>query len=354
MTAVSFSSVSKTWDATIALHPTDLTLAAGEFSVLLGPSGCGKTTTLRLIAGLESPSAGQIKIFDRDVTQVASSQRGVSMVFQNYALFPHLSVAENIVFGLRVRRMDNTELQSRLKKVLDLLSLTAYQERKPGQLSGGQQQRVALARALVADSRLCLMDEPLSNLDAQLRQEMRHELRALQLKLGLSVVYVTHDQTEAMSMADRVVLLNGGRVEQIATPFEIYQTPGTLFAAQFIGSARMNILELDQGRIAGSSARGIVGGGAVRIAGSNVSVSAPAGAVRLGLRPEDVVLGTGSSFVVEKTEFTGADLLLHARVGSQILAVRAQGKHALAVHGEVQLSWNPLNLHWFDAHGRRI
>ena len=338
MTAVCFSSVSKSWDAATALHPTDLTLATGEFSVLLGPSGCGKTTTLRLIAGLESPTTGKIKIFDHDVTQVPSSQRGVSMVFQNYALFPHLSVAENIVFGLRVRRVPSTELQSRLKKLLDLLSLTAYQERKPGQLSGGQQQRVALARALVADSRLCLMDEPLSNLDAQLRQEMRHELRALQLKLGLSVVYVTHDQTEAMSMADRVVLLNGGRVEQIATPFEIYQRPGTLFAAQFIGSARMNILELEQGRIAGSS----------------VAVTPPAGAVRLGLRPEDIVLGSGPSFVVEKTEFTGADLLLHARVGSQMLAVRAQGKHALAVQGEVQLSWNPLNLHWFDEHGRRI
>ena len=338
MTAVCFSSVSKSWDAATALHPTDLTLATGEFSVLLGPSGCGKTTTLRLIAGLESPTTGKIKIFDHDVTQVPSSQRGVSMVFQNYALFPHLSVAENIVFGLRVRRVPSTELQSRLKKVLDLLSLTAYQERKPGQLSGGQQQRVALARALVADSRLCLMDEPLSNLDAQLRQEMRHELRALQLKLGLSVVYVTHDQTEAMSMADRVVLLNGGRVEQIATPFEIYQRPGTLFAAQFIGSARMNILELEQGRIAGSS----------------VAVTPPAGVVRLGLRPEDIVLGSGPSFVVEKTEFTGADLLLHARVGSQMLAVRAQGKHALAVQGEVQLSWNPLNLHWFDEHGRRI
>jgi len=338
MTAVCFSSVSKSWDAATALHPTDLTLATGEFSVLLGPSGCGKTTTLRLIAGLESSTTGKIKIFDHDVTQVPSSQRGVSMVFQNYALFPHLSVAENIVFGLRVRRVPSTELQSRLKKVLDLLSLTAYQERKPGQLSGGQQQRVALARALVADSRLCLMDEPLSNLDAQLRQEMRHELRALQLKLGLSVVYVTHDQTEAMSMADRVVLLNGGRVEQIATPFEIYQRPGTLFAAQFIGSARMNILALEQGRIAGSS----------------VAVTPPAGAVRLGLRPEDIVLGSGPSFVVEKTEFTGADLLLHARVGSQMLAVRAQGKHALAVQGEVQLSWNPLNLHWFDEHGRRI
>jgi sn-glycerol 3-phosphate transport system ATP-binding protein len=338
MAAVCFSNVSKTWDTATALYPTDLTLEAGEFSVLLGPSGCGKTTTLRLIAGLESPSSGRIKIFDRDVTAVPSSQRGVSMVFQNYALFPHLSVAENIVFGLRVRRVSSAELDSRLRRVLDLLNLTAYQARKPGQLSGGQQQRVALARALVADCRLCLMDEPLSNLDAQLRQEMRHELRALQLKLGLSVVYVTHDQTEAMSMADRVVLLNSGRVEQIATPFDIYQKPGTLFAAQFIGSARMNILALEQGRIAGSC----------------VDVVAPSGAVRLGLRPEDVMLGTGPSFTVEKTEFTGADVLVHARIGSQVLAVRVQGKYALDVRREVQLSWNPSNLHWFDVHGRRI
>jgi len=338
MTAVRFTQVSKHWDATVALHPTDLTLAAGEFSVLLGPSGCGKTTTLRLIAGLEMPTTGQIEIFGQNVTQVASSQRGVSMVFQNYALFPHLSVAENIVFGLRVRRVPKAETEQRLKQVLELLNLTPYQARKPGQLSGGQQQRVALARALVADSRLCLMDEPLSNLDAQLRQEMRHELRALQLKLGLSVVYVTHDQTEAMSMADRVVLLREGRVEQVATPFEIYQKPNTLFAAQFIGSARMNLLELEQGCLAGS----------------NFAVAAPEGAVRMGLRPEDIHLGSGHRMPVEKTEFTGADLLLHVRAGSQLIAVRAEGKQAQAVRGEVHLSWSAENLHWFDKQGLRL
>ena len=338
MTAVRFTQVSKHWDATVALHPTDLTLAAGEFSVLLGPSGCGKTTTLRLIAGLEIPTTGQIEIFGKDVTQTASSQRGVSMVFQNYALFPHLSVAENIVFGLRVRRVPKAETEQRLKQVLDLLNLTPYQARKPGQLSGGQQQRVALARALVADSRLCLMDEPLSNLDAQLRQEMRHELRALQLQLGLSVVYVTHDQTEAMSMADRVVLLRDGRIEQVASPFEIYQKPNTLFAAQFIGGARMNLLELEQGCLAGS----------------DIAVAAPEGAVRMGLRPEDIHLGSGHRMQVEKTEYTGADLLLHARVGAQLLAVRAEGKQAQAVQGEVHLSWNTENLHWFDKQGLRL
>jgi sn-glycerol 3-phosphate transport system ATP-binding protein len=338
MSAVLFSEVSKKWETATALQPTTLALAQGEFSVLLGPSGCGKTTTLRLIAGLETPTSGQIHIFERDVTRLACAQRGVSMVFQNYALFPHLSVGENIVFGLRVRRVAKPELQQRLKHVLELLSLEPYQDRKPSQLSGGQQQRVALARALVADSQLCLMDEPLSNLDAQLRQEMRHELRALQRKLGLSVVYVTHDQTEAMSMADRVVLLKDGRVEQVATPFQIYQQPATLFAAQFIGSARMNVLKLEQGCLAGT----------------RIAVAAPEGAVHMGLRPEDVELGSGHRLVVEKTEFTGADLLLHARVGDQVLAVRAEGKHALGVQGEVQLSWNPSNLHWFDAQGLRI
>lgn len=338
MTAVTFEQVSKEWDSTIALHPTDLSLAAGQFSVLLGPSGCGKTTTLRLISGLETPTAGKISIFGQDVTTVAPSQRGVSMVFQNYALFPHLTVAENVAFGLRVRGVANTVIADRLKHVLDLLSLSKYRERKPGQLSGGQQQRVALARALVADSKLCLMDEPLSNLDAQLRQEMRHELRALQQKLGLSVVYVTHDQTEAMSMADRVVLLKDGRIQQVATPYEIYQAPASLFVAQFIGSSRMNILKLDGNRIAGTQ----------------IALSPPFGAISVGLRPEDIRLGGPHEMVVSHTEFTGADLLLHARVGEQLLAVRADGKHVLDDQSQVSLGWDPLHLHWFDANGIRI
>jgi sn-glycerol 3-phosphate transport system ATP-binding protein len=338
MTAVTFTQVTKVWGSTIALHPMDLHVESGKFSVLLGPSGCGKTTTLRLIAGLDTPSTGQISIFGTDVTTTSPASRGVSMVFQNYALFPHLSVAENIVFGLRVRRVAASEIAERLKKTLDLLSLVPYQDRKPGQLSGGQQQRVALARALVADARLCLMDEPLSNLDAQLRLEMRHELRDLQIKLGLSVVYVTHDQTEAMSMADRVVLLKDGRVEQVATPFELYQAPCTLFAAQFIGTSRMNILKLE----------------ASRIAGTEIVLDAPAGATCVGIRPEDIVLGGPYAMSVTHSEFTGADLLVHVRAGDQGLALRAQGKQLVHAHTQIGLGWDARNLHWFDQHGLRI
>lgn len=338
MSAVQFDQVGKSWGETAALHPTDLCLEEGQFSVLLGPSGCGKTTTLRLIAGLEIATSGRIDVFGRDVTNIQPSQRGVSMVFQNYALFPHLSVAENIVFGLRVRRISKVEMTDRLNKTLNLLSLTQLVDRKPGELSGGQQQRVALARALVADSQLCLMDEPLSNLDAQLRQEMRHELRALQRKLGLSVVYVTHDQTEAMSMADRVVLLNAGRVEQVATPTEIYQQPGSLFTAQFIGSARMNILNLEGNRLAGT----------------DIVLNVPPGATKVGLRPEDARLGGMYRFPLLRTDFTGADLMLHLAVGAQQLVVRAEGQHARDVQGDIALGWETSSLHWFDEQGLRV
>lgn len=338
MTAVTFEYVSKTWDATTALHPVDLTLRSGLFSVLLGPSGCGKTTTLRLIAGLETPSSGRISIFGRDVTHETPSRRGLSMVFQNYALFPHLSVAENVVFGLKVRGVGAVEIKTRLDRALSLLSLTRLGGRKPGQLSGGQQQRVALARALVADAKLCLMDEPLSNLDAQLRQEMRHELRALQQELGLSVVYVTHDQTEAMSMADQVVLLKDGRIEQVATPFDIYQRPRSLFAAQFIGSSRMNILKLD----------------GPRIAGTDIVLAPPAGAVQVGVRPEDVTLEGPYRLPIAKTEFTGADVLLHVRAGEQLIAVRAQGRHVMALQTVIGLGWEASSLHWFDGEGLRL
>ncbi len=338
MTAVTFEQVSKDWGTATALYASDLSLQAGQFSVLLGPSGCGKTTTLRLIAGLEAATAGRISIFGQDVTTVPPSHRGVSMVFQNYALFPHLSVSENIVFGLKLRGVARSIIEDRLKKSLDLLGLTPYRARKPGQLSGGQQQRVALARALVGDAKLCLMDEPLSNLDAQLRQEMRHELRALQQELGLSVVYVTHDQTEAMSMADRVVLLKSGRIEQVATPFEIYQAPGSLFVAQFIGSSRMNILTLEAGRIAGT----------------DIVLDAPRQAVCVGIRPEDIRLDGPYSMSVSHTEFTGADLMLHAQAGGQTIVVRAEGAHAARAQTQIHLGWDATKLHWFDESGLRI
>ena len=203
MSSIRLIEVAKRWGETTALESINLAIDSGSFCVLLGPSGCGKSTTLRIIAGLEAASSGQVIIDGRDVTGLPPAQRGIAMVFQNYALFPHLSVADNITFGLSVRKVPAAETARRLAEAADLLGLSALLARKPSQLSGGQQQRVALARALVAQAKVCLMDEPLSNLDAQLRQEMRSELRQLQQRLGLTVVYVTHDQAEAMSMADR-------------------------------------------------------------------------------------------------------------------------------------------------------
>ena len=336
MSSIQLVNVRKDWGSTRALDAIDLSIAPGSFCVLLGPSGCGKSTTLRIIAGLESASGGQVLVDGRDVTQQPPARRGVAMVFQNYALFPHLSVAENITFGLSVRKVGAAETASRLHETAALLGLTTLLARKPSQLSGGQQQRVALGRALVAQAKVCLMDEPLSNLDAQLRQEMRHELRELQQRLGLTVVYVTHDQTEAMSMADQVVLLNKGRIEQSASPRELYARPATTFAARFIGTPAMNLLRLDGGRIAGSEV-------AIRHAGA-----------LLGIRPESVALGGHMPATVQSLEYLGADLVLRCALGAESITVRADGKCELAAGAQVALHWPPQDEHYFDVHGRRV
>jgi sn-glycerol 3-phosphate transport system ATP-binding protein len=258
------------------------------------------------------------------------------MVFQNYALVPHLSVADNITFGLAVRKVDKAETARRLKHAAELLGLSALLQRKPSQLSGGQQQRVALGRALVAQTRVCLMDEPLSNLDAQLRQEMRHELRELQQRLALTVVYVTHDQAEAMSMADQVVLLNQGRIEQDAAPRTLYARPASTFAARFIGTPAMNLLRLDGNRIAGS----------------DVKVSR--GAATLGVRPEAIALGGPVPATVQSFEYLGADLVLRCTVGSEALVVRAAGRTDIAAGASITLGWPPEDEHFFDAQGARV
>src|SRR3989449_3475780 len=248
MSAIVAENVSKHWSITggvvRAVDAITFRFAPGTLNVLLGPSGCGKSTTLRLIAGLEIVDAGRITIAGRDVTRMPPARRNIAMVFQSYALFPHLTVAENIAFGLAVRKVPRTERAGRLARVADLLGLDQLLDRKPAELSGGQQQRVALGRAIIAQAPVCLMDEPLSNLDAQLRAEMRQEIRTLQRKLGITMVYVTHDQTEAMTMADQVVLLKSGRVEQDAPPAELYARPATAFAARFIGTPPMNLLRL--------------------------------------------------------------------------------------------------------------
>ena len=328
MSAISVEHLSRWWGATRAVDDVSFEAAAGRMLVLLGPSGCGKSTTLRLIAGLEAATAGRVAIGGVDVTHRPPAERRVSMVFQSYALFPPLSVAENIVFGLRVRRVSAAERRERLARVADLLGLTALLERRPSQLSGGQQQRVALGRALIAEAPVCLMEEPLSNLDAQLRLEMSREIRGLQQSLGITMVYVTHDQTEAMTMADQVILLREGRVEQDAPPEALYARPATAFAARFIGTPPMNVLVLDDRRL-------------------------------LGVRPEDIrVVGTKEPGAVEalvrSIEYLGADSILLCAIGRQALAVRAPGRVALAPGAPVSLAWARDAAHLFDAEtGRR-
>ena len=327
--------VGKLWGDVVALSPTNLTIPEGSFTVLLGPSGCGKTTTLRLIAGLDNASSGSIFVSGRDVTNEPPSRRKLAMVFQNYALFPHLSVADNIVFGLQVRKAPKQEQSDRLSRVLKLMGLEKLQDRKPSQLSGGQQQRVALARALVAEAKICLMDEPLSNLDAQLRQEMRQELRALQQKLGLTVVYVTHDQAEAMSMADQVVLLNRGRIEQVGSPREIYARPTTVFAARFIGTPPMSVMSLENGVT------------------STVSIP-PQKATHVAVRPEHVALGGDIPATIIASEYLGADSLVRCQIGSAQVAVRVTGQQVFTPRQKVQLAWSPEALHYFDNDGQRV
>jgi sn-glycerol 3-phosphate transport system ATP-binding protein len=337
MSSIELDGISKSWGDTSALHAIDLRIDDGSFCVLLGPSGCGKSTTLRIIAGLESASAGAVRIDGQDVTALPPAQRGIAMVFQNYALFPHLNVADNITFGLSVRKMSAAETADRLRRVAALLGLEALLGRRPGQLSGGQQQRVALGRALVAEAKVCLMDEPLSNLDAQLRQEMRHELRELQQRLALTVVYVTHDQTEAMSMADQVVLLNKGRIEQVGAPRELYARPVTAFAARFIGTPPMNLVSLQGDRIAGSD------------------VACGLSAALLGVRPESIRFeDEGVPATVQGVEYLGADLVLRCGVGTQTLLVRAAGQHQAKAGDAVRLHWHAHDAHGFDAAGQRV
>lgn len=329
MSAIELRAVHKHWDTTRAVDGVSLRAETGQLVALLGPSGCGKSTTLRLIAGLERSDGGQILIGERDVTHLPSAQRGIAMVFQNYALFPHLTVGENIVFGLSVRRLPKPERAQRLAQAAELLGLQALLERKPAQLSGGQRQRVALARAIVAQACVCLMDEPLSNLDAQLRQHMRGEIRALQQRLGMTLVYVTHDQTEAMTMADHVVLMRAGRIEQQGTPAELYERPATAFAAGFIGAPAMNLFPVE---LVDATRRGLT----------------------LGVRPEHLRLGPpggGLAARVEAVEYLGAESMVvcSADRGPHRLVMRCNGRSPVAAGQAVGLHWAPDHQHGFDA-----
>ena len=325
MSAITLDHVSKNWGPMRAVDDVSLTAEEGSLLVLLGPSGCGKSTTLRLIAGLEQLDGGTVAIGGADVTHLTPAQRKISMVFQSYALFPHLSVAENIVFGLRVRRVSRTERDQRLQRVAEIVGLEKLLERKPSQLSGGQRQRVALGRAIIAEARVCLMDEPLSNLDAKLRHEMRTEIRALQQRLGITMVYVTHDQTEAMTMADRVVLMRDGRVEQNGTPEQLYNRPATAFTARFIGTPPMNLI--------------------------------PRGDRLIGIRPEHIriVSQGGHAAHVKTVEHLGADSIILCEVEGQPVAVRQDGFSKALPGEDIRLAWDVVHEHQFDQKsGRRL
>jgi sn-glycerol 3-phosphate transport system ATP-binding protein len=351
--AIEAQDLSKRWGEAVAVDRVSFTAEAGRFTVLLGPSGCGKSTTLRLIAGLETASAGRILIDGRDVTPSPPDKRDIAMVFQSYALFPHLTVAENILFGLKVRKVPKAERARRLQRVAELLGLTPLLERKPSQISGGQQQRTALGRAVIAEKPICLMDEPLSNLDAKLRHEMRVELRALQRQLGLTMVYVTHDQAEALSMADRIVVLNQGRIEQAAAPRDLYDRPETAFVARFIGTPPMNLIRIER-RDDGWS---VVGAEAAVPALADLRLDAAR--LQLGLRPEDLEPTDGSVAqivaVIDSVEYLGADNLISCRVGAETLIVRAPHRRRLTPGERLPLTWPADAQRLFSADdGRRL
>ncbi|MFP5354409.1 MAG: ABC transporter ATP-binding protein [Gemmatimonadota bacterium] len=350
MGSVRLDAVAKRFDGggAAAVDGVSLTIADGEFAVLVGPSGCGKTTVLRMIAGLETPTSGRIFIDGRDVTDLPPRERDIAMVFQNYALYPHLSVRENIGFGLRMRRVAPREIATRVGRVADSLGIGEYLDRRPAQLSGGQRQRVALARAIVREPAVFLFDEPLSNLDAQVRAQTRGELVRLHRRLGTTMIYVTHDQVEAMTMAQRVAVMHRGRVEQLAPPLEVYRTPSTLFVASFVGSPPINRFE---GWTLG-------GGASQRFDGAvQVSVAAPVmERATLAVRPEHLRLvptAEGSPGEVILVEPLGPETILHVRLtGGEEATLRLPAGPAPAVGTSVGVAVRASEALVYDQGGR--
>jgi ABC-type sugar transport system ATPase subunit len=343
---VRFEGVQKAFGSSLAVRGLDLAIRGGEFLSLLGPSGCGKTTTLRMLAGLEFPTAGTISIGGRVVNAVPPGERDIAMVFQSYALYPHMTVGENIAYPLKKRGVPKTERAERVARVAEMLQLGALLSRKPRQLSGGQQQRVALGRALVRDPRVFLLDEPLSNLDAKLRHHMRAELIELHRRLGRTFVYVTHDQLEAMTMSDRIAVMHEGVLQQLGTPGEVYGRPANLFVAAFIGSPAMNLLH---GRVAD---------GAFQHAALRLSCAgAPPSDAVLGIRPEDVTLGTGAFRArIRLVEPTGHEQIAVLDIeGGEKLTIRADAEAPLRAGETLDWGVRAPRLHLFDtASGRRL
>jgi len=330
MARVSLRDVKKTYDVLQIIHGVSIDVADGEFVVIVGPSGCGKSTLLRMVAGLETISSGEIAIGERVVNELEPKDRDIAMVFQNYALYPHMSVYGNMAYGLRIRNLSKSDIDARVRRAAAILELGALLERKPRALSGGQRQRVAMGRAIVREPAVFLFDEPLSNLDAKLRVQMRAELQALHRRLGTTSLYVTHDQVEAMTLAHRMMVMNAGRAEQIGAPLEVYAKPATTFVAAFIGSPPMNLLP-------------------ARLNGREVL---------LGMRPEHLepCAESDAAFVaaVDLIEPLGADTLVHGTVEGARIVARLHGTQRVS-EGRLPLRFDPAHRHYFDAgSGARI
>ncbi|WP_304615606.1 ABC transporter ATP-binding protein [Paracoccus sp. (in: a-proteobacteria)] len=330
MAEVRLHNITKSFGALTVLPDLNLTVPDGSFTVLVGPSGCGKSTLLRIISGLEEPTSGAVMIGGQDVTLDEPSKRGISMVFQSYALYPHMTVAQNIDFGLRLAKMPAAERQSRVAEAARILALEPYLDRKPAQLSGGQRQRVAIGRSIVRQPKVFLFDEPLSNLDAALRTQMRVELAQLHQSLDATMIYVTHDQVEAMTLADQIVVMNAGRIEQVGAPMELYDRPQTVFVAGFIGSPKMNLIPA-------------------------ASIGQPH-ARTAGIRPEHLVIdpeGRPARALVVET--LGADTIVHADVEAiGPMTIRLAGNNRLRTGDVIRVSPQPGQLHLFDEQGQRL
>jgi sn-glycerol 3-phosphate transport system ATP-binding protein len=346
MADVDFRDVRKSYGDNAVIHGVTMHVADGEFIVIVGPSGCGKSTLLRMVAGLEEITSGDIRIGDRVVNRLEPKDRDIAMVFQNYALYPHMSVFDNMAYGLRIRGLKRPDIETRVQRAAEILELGPLLARTPRQLSGGQRQRVAMGRAIVREPAVFLFDEPLSNLDAKLRVQMRFEIQKLHRRLRTTSLYVTHDQVEAMTLADRMVVMNAGRAEQIGTPMEVYENPASVFVAGFIGSPAMNFLP---GKMAEGGRVVIDGAGSLPAA-----VAASAGkAVTIGLRPEHLAPAreTDASVAgtVEVVESLGADTLLHLDVGGRNVISRVPHGRMPAVGSTLPLRADPERVYVFDA-----
>jgi sn-glycerol 3-phosphate transport system ATP-binding protein len=345
MAAITIENLGKTYaGGATAVTGIDLDIRDGEFVVLVGPSGCGKSTLLRMIAGLEEITQGSVRIGGREVNRLEPAERDIAMVFQNYALYPHMTVRQNLSYGLKNRRMARAEIARRVDEAARILEIGQYLDRRPRALSGGQRQRVAMGRAIVREPAAFLFDEPLSNLDAKLRVTMRGEIRALQRRLGTTSVYVTHDQLEAMTMADRLVVLRGGRIEQVGTPLDVYRNPVSTFVAQFIGSPSMNLLP------------GVIDGGTLRLGGARFPATGAAGPVTVGIRAEDLTIArpdtdgamTARLLTVEEL---GSQRLGYFDIGGErVVAAFPAGQ---VLRTDMALTVSPDRLHLFDAGGQR-